>query len=233
MASEFTSRVIALQQERKNACQIQAKIDELQEKLSNSASLYTSMLEAQQLISGVSDKNTNAILDYVMGVINKTLSQLFPNDSREISIKKTIYRNAYPQITLELTGSNGHKRDLTLQSGTGLRQVISFLFVVSIIEIRKGRRLLVMDELLSGLHPSAKKVIFDIIDIFAEDGFEFACVEYGVNDRGKIYNVENINGKADVHPVDGEYNNEVYIFHRDVENVDLNEVVNEVSSDEN
>lgn len=230
--SEFSAKVIELKQERKTALEVQGKIDALTERLSKDTATYADMLEAQQLIASVSDKNTNAILDYVMGVINKTLAELFPNDSREISLKKTIYRNAYPQITLELTGSNGHKRDLTLQSGTGLRQVISFLFVVSIIEIRKGRRLLVMDELLSGLHPSAKKVIFDIIDIFAEDGFEFACVEYGVNDRGKIYNVENINGKADVNPVDGEYNNQVYIFHRDVENVDMGDKVEEVSTDE-
>lgn len=230
--SEFSAKVIELKQERKTALEVQGKIDALTERLSKDTATYADMLEAQQLIASVSDKNTNAILDYVMGVINKTLAELFPNDSREISLKKTIYRNAYPQITLELTGSNGHKRDLTLQSGTGLRQVISFLFVVSIIEIRKGRRLLVMDELLSGLHPSAKKVIFDIIDIFAEDGFEFACVEYGVNDRGKIYNVENINGKADINPVDGEYNNQVYIFHRDVENVDMGDKVEEVSTDE-
>ena len=83
----------------------------------------------------------------------------------------------------KITGEDGIKtRDLQLQTGTGLRQVISFLFILSTIEIRKGRRLLLADELLSGLHPEAKRIVMDILQIFAEDGFQFAFVEYGVND---------------------------------------------------
>ena len=92
-----------------------------------------------------------------------------------------MYQGQHAHINIKLTGSNGKVRDLTLQSGTGLRQVISFLFVLSLIEIRKGRRLLLADELLSGLHPEAKRIVTDIIQIFAEEGFQFAFVEYGVN----------------------------------------------------
>lgn len=230
--SKYSSEVYAVRSQYEQAQKLQAYIDELTKKLSDKNTEYVNMLEAQQLLASVSDANTNAILNYVMGIINKTLQELFPNDSRSITVKKTMYQGQYAHINIELTGSNGNTRDLTLQSGTGLRQVISFLFVVSLIEIRKGRRLLVMDEILSGLHPEAKRVILEIMDIFAEDGFQFAMVEYGVNDKGKIYNVENIKGTATIYPVDGKYNNEIYIFNREVENVDKSIHVEEISSDE-
>ena len=94
-----------------------------------------------------------------------------------------------------------------------------FLFVLSLIEIRKGRRLLMMDELLSGLHPEAKAIVVRIMTIFAEEGFQFVMVEYGVNELGKIYLVEKPDSTAKVTALDGEYNNEVFVFNRPLENM--------------
>lgn len=163
--------------------QIDAHIKELGELNDN----YAVFVEAQQLLSSVSDSNTKAVLDYITGVINKALSQLFPHDSRSIYLEKSLHRGVNPHIDVKLMSANGKVRDLELQSGTGLRQIISFLFVISLIEIRKGRRLLIMDELLSGLHEEAKDIIIEIVSIFAEGEFQFVMVEYGVEGFGRIY----------------------------------------------
>lgn len=190
---------------------VRKTIDELEEK-------YVNMLEAQQLLSTISEENSNSVLTYITSVINRALSELFPHDSRRVYLEKTLHANQHAHINVILETSDGRKRDLTIQSGTGLRQVISFLFVLSLIEIRKGRRLLMMDELLSGLHPEAKKVVERIMEIFAEEGFQFVMVEYGVNDMGKIYLVEKPDTVAKVTAMDGEYNNEVFVFNRPLEN---------------
>ena len=219
--SQFTHDITVIEQKYLQAQDIKDKIDVLTTKLSDMNTRYVNMLEAQQLLTTVSDANTTAVLDYITGVINKTLGELFPHDSRRIYLEKTMFQGQHAHINIKLTGTNGKVRDLTLQSGTGLRQVISFLFVISLIEIRKGRRLLIADELLSGLHPEAKRVVTDIIQIFAEEGFQFAFVEYGVNNLGKIYLVEKPNDVATVTPMDGEYNNEVFVFNRPPEEVDL------------
>lgn len=219
--SQFTHDIIALEQSYLQAQDIKAKIDDLIAKLDDMNKSYMVMLEAQQLLTTVSDANTTAVLDYITGIINKTLGELFPHDSRRIYLEKTMYQGQHAHINIKLTGTNGKARDLTLQSGTGLRQTISFLFVLSLIEIRKGRRLLIADELLSGLHPEAKRIVTDIIEIFAEEGFQFAFVEYGVNDLGRIYLVEKPNEVATVTPLDGVYNNEVFVFNRPPEDVDL------------
>lgn len=225
--SQFTHEIIMIEQNYKQAQDIKANIDVLTTKLNDMNLQYVNMLEAQQLLTTVSDANTTAVLDYITGVINKTLGELFPHDSRRIYLEKTMYQGQHAHINIKLTGTNGKVRDLTLQSGTGLRQVISFLFVLSLIEIRKGRRLLLADELLSGLHPEAKRIVTDIISIFAEEGFQFAFVEYGVNNLGKVYLVEKPDAVATVTPMDGEYNNEVFVFNRPPEEVDLSVHVEE------
>lgn len=219
--SQFTNEIVIIEQNYKQAQDIKANIDVLTTKLSDMNTQYVNMIEAQQLLTTVSDSNTTAVLDYITGIINKTLGELFPHDSRRIYLEKSMYQGQHAHINIKLTGTNGKTRDLTLQSGTGLRQVISFLFVLSLIEIRKGRRLLIADELLSGLHPEAKRIVQDIISIFASEGFQFAFVEYGVNNLGKVYLVEKPGAVATVTPMDGVYNNEVFVFNRPPEEVDL------------
>ena len=50
--------------------------------------------------------------------------------------------------------------------------------------------MVILDERLNGLNKNAKKCIASIMEILAKGGFQFIFVEYGLNDFGKIYNVE-------------------------------------------
>ena len=219
--SQFLADIVKLRQDYDIRQNLQKQIDDLIAKLADLNNTYVVMLEAQQLLTTVSDSNTTAILDYITGIINKTLGELFPHDSRRIYLEKTMYRGKHAHINVRLTGTNGRTRDISLQAGTGLRQVISFLFVISLIEVRKGRRLLIADELLSGLHPVAKTIVSDIIKIFAEEGFQFVMVEYGLDNLGKKYLVEKPNEYATVSAFDGAYENEVFVFNKPPEDVDL------------
>lgn len=225
--SVYTEQINAIENSYRQMEALKARIDDMIEKLGSLNSQYSVMLEAQQLLTTVSDENTTAVLDYITGIINKTLSEMFPHDKRRIYLERAMYQGKHAHINIKLTGSNGKLRDLTLQSGTGLRQVISFLFVISLIEIRKGRRLLVADELLNGLHPEAKRIVMDIVTIFAEEGFQFAFVEYGVDTIGRIYLVEKPNETATIAPLDGVYNNEIFVFNRPPEDVDMTVKVEE------
>lgn len=225
--SRYTANIMSLEAQYNQIEEIKHKIDLLTERLKDLNNSYVVMLEAQQLLTTVSDENTRVVLDYITGIINKALGELFPHDSRRIYLEKTMYRGQHAHINIKLTGTNGKTRDLQLQSGTGLRQTISFLFVLSLIEIRKSRRILLADELLSGVHAQAKRILMDVIKIFAEEGFQFIFVEYGVDNVGRIYIVEKPNDVATVTPIDGVYNNEVFIFNRPPEDVDLSIRVDE------
>lgn len=229
--SEYTRRISALQSAYDQKVRLQSRIDELINNIGDLNKQYVVMLEAQQLLSTVANNNTNAVLDYITGVINKALSELFPYDTRRIFLEKSLHAGQKAHIRVKVETSDGKERDLTLQSGTGLRQVISFLFVISLIEIRKGRRILIMDELLNGLHPEAKRVVMDIVKIFAEEGFQFVMVEYGVNDIGKLYLVEKPDKTATVMPMDGVYENQIFMFNKPA--VEFDSSIEEVEDEEN
>ncbi len=226
--SEFTQSITMLEQNYLQAQQLREKIERMSAEVEDMRNHYSVMVEAQQLLSTVSDMNTTAVLDYITSIVNKTLSEMFPHDSRRISLKKTLYQGQYAHINIQLDGTGGKKRDIQLQSGTGLRQVISFLFLLSLLEIRKCRPILLMDEILSGLHPEAKRIVMDIIQIFAEEGFQFVMVEYGADNVGKMYLVEKPSAVATVTPLgDDTYHNQVFVFNRPPEDVDLSIFVNE------
>ena len=218
--SRFSSDIVLLRNRYEQAKGIEERIDVLTKQLAEQNQRYADMLEAQQLLTTVSDNNTTVVLDYITGIINKTLAEILPHDSRRIFLEKTMHKNRYAHINVKLTGSNGKTRDLALQTGTGIRQVISYLFAICLIEIRKGRRLFIADELLSGLHPEAKRVITEVIKIFAEDGFQFIMVEYGLNNLERLYLVEKPGAVATVTPLDGVYGDEVFKFNPP-EGVDL------------
>lgn len=230
--SIYAQDIMQLRTQYTQAMQLKAQIDSYIENLSKLNNQYAVFLEAQQLLAVVSDNNTTAVLDYIVGVINKALNELFPYDARRVYLEKKMFNGQHAHIIVTLVNSKGKKRDLSLQSGTGLRQVVSFLFIISLIEIRKGRRILLMDELLSGLHQDAKRIVLDIIKIFAEEGFQFVIVEYGVQNFGRMYIAEKPDDTATLTALDGSYNDEVFIFNRPVEEVDRDVYVDEEDESE-
>ena len=162
----------------------------LTKELLESQSLYVNMLDAQKLLSAISDENTEKTLDYITSMVNKVLSEMFVSDTPKIRLTKKLYGGSKPHINVELVDGSGNTLDMALQSGAGISQVVSFMYAICLIEIRKGRRLLILDERLNGLHKAAKDILSEVIKIFSRGGFQFIFVEYGLNNLGKIYNVE-------------------------------------------
>lgn len=211
----YYSNVLAsLNRDLKDKERLEKKVSQRRKELAEAQQDYVNLANAQKLLSTVSDDNTEATLLFVSGVINKALSEIFKGDTRRIFLSKKLYGGTKPHIVVELENGKGERLDMSIQSGTGLRQIISVLFVICLIEVRKGRRLLILDERLSGLHSEAKRILSEIINIFAEGGFQFIFVEYSLNSLGKLYNVEKPSNEAKVYALDGiEYSNDdVFLF---------------------
>ena len=176
---------------------------ELSAAIDHYTALHADLIEAQRLLSTISEENTVRTLDYITGVINNALAEIFQGEGRQVSLDKELYRGRYAHIKVHLTTSTGAQRNLDRQTGSGVKEVISFLFTVCLIAVRGGRRFLIMDELLSGLHADAKAVIAELMGVFTEEGFQFLMVEYGLDNYkghsfGKIYNVESDNSAVPV-----------------------------------
>lgn len=136
---------------------------------------------ANKLLNAVSDKTLGAMLDTVTSAVNNVLAEMFRNsgDTYEIRLVKGLYAGRIAHMKLELM-QNGNPRDLNLQSGDGIKQVISFLFITLLISVSGGRRLIIMDEVLNGLSPEAAEgAVAALFKTFAKNGFQFIMVDQG------------------------------------------------------
>lgn len=167
------------------------EVEKLDRKIEEEADAYNKFsqehdvkVRASALIASVTDYNTRMLLDGITRLINRTLAILFKEDKREVRIEKSMYRDVYPHYNVILRVGDGVERDFSM-SGSGLGQVVSFMFLLSFIEARDGRKLFIADELLGGLHPDAKALIKELL-LALSSRFYFIFVEYGM-DIGKEY----------------------------------------------
>lgn len=193
------------------------KRDEVLKELQTANDELVDTLGAQRLLSIVSEENTVKTLDYITSVLNKVLSDIFKGSVRRVYLEKKLHNNRYAHIVVKLENGSGVQRNLKLQTGSGIKEVLSFLFTACFIMVRDGRKLMIFDEVLSGLHPEATEVVMDLMGIFAKQGMQFMFVGYAMDNHngetfGKIYNVQNPDGTtAALHLVEGTYNGERFV----------------------
>lgn len=221
----YSSSILSLKRDLNERLRLEELLTQKRDTAYKKREKYDTLVEASKLIAAVADKQAMETLDYITAVINKTLGELFKSDTRRIYLKKQMHAGRYAHLKVLLTDADGIEYDMLLQSGTGLRQVISFLFCLCLIQISGGRKIFIQDELLGGTHGAAKEVLKQIIRIFAKE-FQFVMVEYGFDDIGKIYNVEKTGKTSEVIDLDGEVYipNAIYMFSDAEGNVGLSEV---------
>lgn len=216
----YAPTIGALKQSMRQRRNLEHSLSSLNKRLIDTQTKLVDLTNAQKLLSTVSDDNTDAVLDQITSAVNHALEEIFPNEVCKIHLKKKLYAQSRPHIIVELVNSSGKSIDMSLQTGTGVGQIVSVLFSICLVEIRKGRRLILLDEKLNGLHRRAKKIISEILQIFSNEGFQFMFVEYALNDIGKIYNIEKKGDTAIAYPLgsDESYDeNEIFIFTKDVD----------------
>ena len=146
---------------------------------------------AIEILRKISDESVGKAYKFLQESLNTALAKMFANTTRKIEIKEYLRQNQYPQLELVLHVGNNKVRSLKTDSGHGLAQIVSLLSILSLIVITGGRRILVMDEVISGLSVRNRQIVSDILWSFTEIGFQFIVNDHGFIPEGShVYHLE-------------------------------------------
>lgn len=146
---------------------------------------------AIEILRQVSDEAVKQAYKFLEESLNSALERMFEHTVRKIRLHEYTRNNQYPQLEIQLTVANGKERSLKADSGHGLAQIVSLLSLLSLIVLTNSRRILVMDEVISGLSIHNRKIVTDILWQFTTIGFQFIVNEHGYVPKGsKVYHLE-------------------------------------------
>lgn len=163
---------------------LESKIQEIMQANTSNKEALDIATHAIELLRQVSDETVSQAYGFLEQNLNETLKRMFANTTRRIEIKESTRANQYPQLELILHVGNGKTRSLKTDSGHGLAQIVSLLSILSLIVITGSRRILVMDEVISGLSVHNRKIVTDILWSFTEIGFQFIVNDHGYVPKG-------------------------------------------------
>lgn len=188
----FLDRVSKLELEQATSLKTRKHLEESITKLmddnKNNLEALDIATHAIEILRQVSDEAVKQAYQFLEQSLNASLERMFKTTTRKIHLKEYTRNNQYPQLEIELTVANGKVRSLKSDSGHGLAQTVSLLSILSLIVITNSRRILVMDEIISGLSDSNLEIINEILWTFTEIGFQFIINEHGFIPKGaKVY----------------------------------------------
>ena len=192
---------------------------------------YDIATHAIEILKQLSDTAVKDAYTFIEASINDALAKMFRGTPRSIRIKEYIRDDKYPQLEVELKVANGLVRSLKSDSGHGIAQIISILSILCLIVLTGARRILCIDEILSGLSAKNRQVITDILWSFTEIGFQFIIIEHGYIPRGaKVYELKSDN---DIGRVVDSYIAEdgVYIQQGEHSSYDYKDVASKIGND--
>lgn len=170
---------------------LENQINELVEKNKANKEALDIATHAIEILRQVSDEAVKQAYEFLELNLNAALEKMFSNTTRKIRLKEYVRNHQYPQLEIELTVGNGKVRSLKTDSGHGLAQIVSLLCILSLIVITDSRRILVMDEVISGLSVHNRKIVTDILWSFTEIGFQFIVNDHGYIPEGShVYHLE-------------------------------------------
>lgn len=170
---------------------LEATINQLIENNKENKEALEIAQNAIAVLKQLSDDVVGQAYGFLQENLNTALKRMFKNTIRKIEIKESLLRGQYMQLELILHVGDNKIRSLKTDSGHGIAQIVSLLCILSLIVITNGRRLLVIDEVISGLSVNNRRIVNDILWAFTEIGFQFIVNEHGFIPEGShVYHLE-------------------------------------------
>lgn len=162
---------------RENYIKTLESLDVRKEEIEESIEILEKSLK---LFQKVSDERNKSAKEALETVINWALSKIFTSQSYDLKIEEHADARSGKTMELYLVDSRtGNSRSLKLQLGTAMVQIVSFLMLLTVIKFAGSSKVLILDELFSGLEDKEAVLMFSEIltSLARNEGFQIIIVE--------------------------------------------------------
>lgn len=178
---------------------LEKTINQIMDENKNNKEALDIATHAIEILRKVSDEAVGKAYGFLEKSLNSALEKMFKNTTRKIEIREDTRGGQYPQLELRLHVGNGKIRSLKSGSGHGIAQIVSIMSILALIVITGSRRILVMDEIISGVSVENRKILNDILWSFTEIGFQFIVNDHGFVPQGSnVYHLEMVGDTSSV-----------------------------------
>lgn len=167
-------------------------IDNYQTKMDANEELSKVYDEVSKLYSAITKQRTGDIQSVLESVLNSALSRIPMDAEYEAVLEGPDYNKANPTVEIKLVDKNsGKTRTPLVSTGTMVAQLISFLMTAIVLKFSGARRIMVLDEVLSGFYDKDSIRLFGeiLVALAKNEGFQFILVEH----KSELAKVEGIN----------------------------------------
>lgn len=136
--------------------------------------------KALRVFQKVSDERNAQAKDAIETVINWALSKVFTSQNYKVKIEEDDDARSGKIMEVYLVDiDTGMSRSLNDQTGTALSQILSFLMLLTLIKFAGSSKVLVIDELFSGLEDREMILMFSdiLVSLAKNEEFQTFIVE--------------------------------------------------------
>lgn len=166
-----------------------AMYEEERSKLINESDILNDVIRVSQLIR---DDTQSKVEDLLETVLNSALGRVDLDSNYEAKLIHPTTKKAIKGLLVKLIDSETGKERTPFEStGTMVAQLISFLMTAIVLKMSGNRRLLVVDEVLSGFNDvySIKEFGDVLVALAKNDKFQIVMVEH----KSQLEGVEGLN----------------------------------------
>lgn len=148
--------------------------------------------KSSELFKKIADDTNKVAKEQIEDVLNYALGNIPLEQSYKASLEETESKRSGKELNIVLTDvETGHRRNLRSQTGTWVVQVISFILTMIVIKFNESSRVMVLDEVFTGMEDNEMiKVFSEILVSLAEnEDFQIFMVEH----RKELDDVEGVN----------------------------------------
>lgn len=179
---------------------LENKINELTEILSKLESDMLKTDKASKLLKKLKidkrDQDSNAITK----ALDSIIGQLFPNENLSFRIKSKLKGNhTYSKLDY-YKGNSTTPRLIKYCSGHGLRQVVSFTTVYTLLALSDNTPTIILDECFRSISPAESELVSQVLNHLTELGFQLILIEHNEHifkhlDKYGTYKLEKVFSK--------------------------------------